>query len=258
MATSTWLLTREGCNYTHLVGEHSTTIRKGSPKPVRFILGPPHVQVPFLLCSKFAEYDKARPAKSVQWLCYRLDHMGSKSWQRQESYPFSETFRPDLGPTRLLFKSTGGYFPGAMWLVHWDHQSPPSTAKVKNEWSYTTTPPNMHSQNVQGQLFLFFHCTFSFPSFYTQIKYTIHKYISKYDVHYTAFHHSWRQWKGKAIPLQAWTGPESSRRLRLPDFKTIGTKKVVRLSVLHTGRLYPPGNIPGTHFCKRLSRPQGP
>jgi hypothetical protein len=24
--------------------------------------------------------------------------------------------------------------------------------------------------------------------------------------------------KGKAIPLQAWTGPEVSRRLRLPDF----------------------------------------
>jgi len=29
--------------------------------------------------------------------------------------------------------------------------------------------------------------------------------------------------KGKAIPLQAWTGPKGSRRLRLPDFKTIGT-----------------------------------
>jgi hypothetical protein len=27
----------------------------------------------------------------------------------------------------------------------------------------------------------------------------------------------------KAIPLQAWTGPEGSRRLRLPEFKTIGT-----------------------------------
>jgi hypothetical protein len=24
--------------------------------------------------------------------------------------------------------------------------------------------------------------------------------------------------KGKAVPLQAWTGPEGSRRLRLPDF----------------------------------------
>jgi len=30
-------------------------------------------------------------------------------------------------------------------------------------------------------------------------------------------------YKGKAIPLQAWTGPEGSRRLKLPDFKTIGT-----------------------------------
>ena len=32
--------------------------------------------------------------------------------------------------------------------------------------------------------------------------------------------------------------------------------KVVRLSALRTGLLYPPGNIPGTHFCQRLSRPQ--
>jgi hypothetical protein len=29
--------------------------------------------------------------------------------------------------------------------------------------------------------------------------------------------------KGKAIPVQASTRPEGSRRLRLPDFKTIGT-----------------------------------
>ena len=29
--------------------------------------------------------------------------------------------------------------------------------------------------------------------------------------------------KGKEIPLQALTSPEGSRRLRLPDFKTIGT-----------------------------------
>jgi hypothetical protein len=33
--------------------------------------------------------------------------------------------------------------------------------------------------------------------------------------------------------------------------------KVVRLSALHTGHLYQPGNIPGTHFRDRLSRPQG-
>jgi hypothetical protein len=29
--------------------------------------------------------------------------------------------------------------------------------------------------------------------------------------------------KSKATPLQALTSPEGSRRLRLPDFKTIGT-----------------------------------
>jgi len=33
--------------------------------------------------------------------------------------------------------------------------------------------------------------------------------------------------------------------------------KVVSLSVLRTGRLYPTGNIPGTIFCYRLSQPQG-
>ena len=29
--------------------------------------------------------------------------------------------------------------------------------------------------------------------------------------------------KDKSIPLQAWTGPEDSKRLRLPDFKTFDT-----------------------------------
>jgi len=32
-----------------------------------------------------------------------------------------------------------------------------------------------------------------------------------------------RKGKGKANPLQAWTGPEGSRRLRLPDFKSFST-----------------------------------
>jgi len=29
--------------------------------------------------------------------------------------------------------------------------------------------------------------------------------------------------KGKAISLQAWTDPEVSKRLRVPDFKAVGT-----------------------------------
>jgi hypothetical protein len=34
----------------------------------------------------------------------------------------------------------------------------------------------------------------------------------------------WVQGKGKAIPLQVWRGREVSRRLRLPDLKTISLK----------------------------------
>ena len=53
--------------------------------------------------------------------------------------------------------------------------------------------------------------------------------------------------KGKAIPLQAWTGPEGSRRLRLTDFKTAHEGGRV-VSPTHRPPL-PPGNIPGAHFC---------
>jgi hypothetical protein len=54
--------------------------------------------------------------------------------------------------------------------------------------------------------------------------------------------------KAKAVPLQAWSGPEGSRRLRFPDFMTTaqGGGKVVSLT--HRPPL-PPVNTPGTHFC---------
>jgi len=42
----------------------------------------------------------------------------------------------------------------------------------------------------------------------------------------------------KAVLLQAWTGPEGSRKLRLPDFMTMA-QDGGRLSNLRTGRLYP-------------------
>ena len=44
--------------------------------------------------------------------------------------------------------------------------------------------------------------------------------------------------KGKAIPLQVWTGPEVFQEVRFSDFKN-RHMKVVRLSALDTGRLYP-------------------
>ena len=39
--------------------------------------------------------------------------------------------------------------------------------------------------------------------------------------------------KCKSIPIQAWKGPEGSRKLGAPRFQTNQHKKVVWLSVLH-------------------------
>jgi hypothetical protein len=62
--------------------------------------------------------------------------------------------------------------------------------------------------------------------------------------------------KRKAIPLQAWTGPGGSRSLRLPDFKTIGPWRCYGCQPYAPAAITP-SNIHGTHFCYRLSRPQG-
>jgi len=44
--------------------------------------------------------------------------------------------------------------------------------------------------------------------------------------------------KGKAVPLQARSGPEGFRKLRFQDFVTTA-QDGCRLSALSTGRLYP-------------------
>jgi hypothetical protein len=53
--------------------------------------------------------------------------------------------------------------------------------------------------------------------------------------------------KGKAVPLQAWSGPEVSRKLRFPDYMTTAQDGGKIVSLSHRPPL-PPGNAPGTHF----------
>ena len=61
--------------------------------------------------------------------------------------------------------------------------------------------------------------------------------------------------QGKAVPLQTWSGPEGSRKLRFPDFVTTAQDGGKFVSLTHLPSL-PLRNTPGTHFCYRLSRPQ--
>jgi hypothetical protein len=53
---------------------------------------------------------------------------------------------------------------------------------------------------------------------------------------------------GKAVPLQARSGPEGSRKLRFPDFMTTAQDGGKVVSLMHRLPL-PPRNTPGTHFC---------
>ena len=62
--------------------------------------------------------------------------------------------------------------------------------------------------------------------------------------------------KGNSVPLQAWSGPEGSRKLRFPDFMTTAQDGGKVVSLTHRPPL-PPGNTPGNHFCYSLSRTQG-
>ena len=60
--------------------------------------------------------------------------------------------------------------------------------------------------------------------------------------------HSINYSKGKAVPLQAWSGPEGSRKLRFPDYMTTAQDGGKVVSRRHRPPL-PQGNTPGTHFC---------
>ena len=64
-----------------------------------------------------------------------------------------------------------------------------------------------------------------------------------------------RKGKSEAVPLQAWSGPEDSKKLRFPDFTTTAQDGRKVVSLTHRPPL-PPGNAPGTHFFWRLNRPQ--
>jgi len=108
-----------------------------------------------------------------------------------------------------------------------NHPSP-SVAKVKHAWSCILVPPYALMAwclTENGVVTFYLHLPQGFPMavpilsddcafFISQIRATFPTHLTLLD---------FSNKKGRAVPLQVWTDPEGSRRLRLPDLKTFGT-----------------------------------
>ena len=67
---------------------------------------------------------------------------------------FSAVPQPTAPPRVPLFSMSWGYFPGVKPPVRRVDDSPPSSAEVKNEWSYISTPLYaLPSWRGKGQLY---------------------------------------------------------------------------------------------------------
>jgi hypothetical protein len=77
-------------------------------------------------------------------------------------------------------------------------------------------------------------------------KYTFKRVSLFQNYNYTIFRSVLK--RVKAVPLQAWSGPAGSRKLRFPDYMTTAQDGCKVVSLTHRLPL-PTGNAPGTHFC---------
>jgi hypothetical protein len=92
-----------------------------------------------LYCSHIAK----RSQLSGIALAYGLDYRGFESRQELEIFLFTTAAsRPALGPTQPPIQWVAGILSLGLKRPHREtHHSPPSSAEVKNAWSYTSTPP---------------------------------------------------------------------------------------------------------------------
>ena len=107
-------------------------------------------------------------------------------------------------------------------VVHRVHKIPPLVtvlSHINPNHAFPTYFPEIHINNILRLRGRFFH---------------------KVPLPKSLMHLSYKniKSKGKSVQLQAWTGPEDSRKLRLPDLVTTA-QDGSRLSALRTGRLYP-------------------
>jgi len=93
----------------------------------------------------------------------------------------------------------------------------------------------LHSSHFCSQLTLLHGCALDERSSGGNWKFRISSFKCYVDHSHTVY--SSGNTKGKLVPLQAWSGPEGSRKLRFSDFVTTA-QYGGRMSALRTGRLY--------------------
>jgi len=110
------------------------------------------------------------------------------------------------------------------------NHSSPSVARVKRDWSCIFVPPYASMAwclSQHGLVTFYRYLPPGFPKWQSPLFLTIAHFLSsaKCVLRSPSISHSLILVikKDNTIPLQIWTGPEGSRRLRLPDFKTVGT-----------------------------------
>jgi len=84
---------------------------------------------------------------------------GFQQGQGRNSFLMSTASRPALGITLPLIQWVpGALSPGIKLPMREANHSPPSSAKAKNEWSYTFTPPYIFMAWYLIKQGMHFHC----------------------------------------------------------------------------------------------------
>ena len=107
-------------------------------------------------------------------------------------------------------------------------------------------PPNLEASSSQHKLWYGHVRTYTYDDYDDDDVMIIH--------HHHHHHHlecpgpQYGRVKGKAVPLQSWSGPEGSTKLTFPGFMTTAQDGGKVVSLTHRSPL-PLGSTPGTHFC---------
>jgi len=78
-------------------------------------------------------------------------------------FPFSKTVQTGLGPIQPPSQWLSEFTSGVKRLQHEADRSPPTSAEVKNQWSYTSTPIRLHDYDRYKFTLFLHHISFSNP-----------------------------------------------------------------------------------------------